>query len=1381
MKLIENSYSGITLLDKNLKIIYRSPSARGISGWDLTGGTEGMIDNFTHPEDLALVKEAFEKVFAYPAQPVKAVFRTRNFEGYYIWLECVFTNMLDDEDVAGIVCNFIDVTEQKNIEEALNRTVHELTDYKYALDEAAIVAITDQKGIITHVNENFCRISKYSRDELIGNDHRIINSGYHDKDFIKQLWATIANGSIWKGELKNKAKDGSFYWVDTTIVPFLNNKGKPYQYVAIRSDITERKIRHEKVMENGRFIKTITDNLPAIIAYWTSDLQCLFANKGLLDWFQKKPHEVHGIHKQVLLGKKEFTAHEEHINNVLRGTPQSFERTLIRRDGKKIYTYTQYVPDLQGGAVNGFYSLIYDITEVKLAEEALKKQTEQVEHLLDSITDGFIGLDENMCYTYANKQLGKMIEVDPQTLVGRNVWEVFPNAVGSPTFYAIQGAFAKKEFVQNEDYQEHLGLWHENRIYPTGNGLSIFIRDITQRKKEEKHLKLLESVITNTSDSILVTEAEPFDEPGPRIIYVNEAFTKMTGYTPEEVIGQTPRMFQGPKTKRAELDRLKASMQKWEPCEISTINYKKNGDEFWVNISIVPVANDKGWYTHWVAVERDISKKKNEDLQKELLAETSLIFSEDAPLSDTLKIVLARIAAYGDFVLAEFWLVDRERKKVKLAVNHCERGGKLERFLNDSSQPRSFNYNEGFPGKCWANGQLMYWNHTGDDGDFMRAAMARQCGLKRTYAVPLDCNGEVIGILLLMMDRDQQPAMGLVDLFSNFSRYFGAEIRRKQLEQELNQLVTFAPDVICIVGLDGYFKKINPALCKLLDYTEKELLERPFFDFMHPEDRTFSMGLLDSFAAINENLYVENRYLSKGGKIKWLSWSTTPMTGEGLIFCVAKDITDKKELEDLLKKATNLAKIGSWELDLVSGSVYWSAITKEILEVEADFEPTLELGISLYKEGESRNKAVEVVQNAIQNGEQWDEELEVVSPSGINKWVRIIGDAEFTGGICVRLYGSCQDISVRKKAQMQIQQTLNEKNTILESIGDAFFAIDRNWIITYWNKVAEIVLGKQRQEVLDKNIWQVFPEAIGSESYKHYKAAIERQSPVHFEDYYPPLEKWYEVSAYPSEMGLSVYFKDITDRKLYSIKLLELNKNLQKQAKDLAISNAELEQFAYVASHDLQEPLRMVTSFLSQLERKYNTVLDDKGRQYIYFAVDGAKRMRQIILDLLEFSRVGKLEDKLEIVDVNILLQDILILFRKKIEEKHAEVKVGVMPVLNTYITSLRQIFQNLIGNSLKYTEPGGPSPIIEISCVEDAMHWRFKIKDNGIGIEDEYFEKIFIIFQRLHNKDEYSGTGMGLAVSKKIIDSMGGKIWLESKPGLGTTFYFTILKNNRP
>jgi light-regulated signal transduction histidine kinase (bacteriophytochrome) len=240
--------------------------------------------------------------------------------------------------------------------------------------------------------------------------------------------------------------------------------------------------------------------------------------------------------------------------------------------------------------------------------------------------------------------------------------------------------------------------------------------------------------------------------------------------------------------------------------------------------------------------------------------------------------------------------------------------------------------------------------------------------------------------------------------------------------------------------------------------------------------------------------------------------------------------------------------------------------------------------------------------------------------------------------------------------------------------------------------------------------------------------------------------------------------------------LKELNSVLENNVRDLAISNRELEQFAYVASHDLQEPLRMISSFLTQLQRKYSDQLDSKANQYIDFAVDGAKRMRQIILDLLDFSRVGRVDTEIQSVSLNEVINDILILYRKRTEETNALFIISDMPSIYVPKASIRQLFQNLISNALKYQAPQN-SPLIEIGFVEDSDHWQFWVKDNGIGISPEYFDKVFIIFQRLHTKDQYSGTGMGLAICRKIAENLGGKLWIESEEGKGSTFYFTVPK----
>lgn len=489
-----------------------------------------------------------------------------------------------------------------------------------------------------------------------------------------------------------------------------------------------------------------------------------------------------------------------------------------------------------------------------------------------------------------------------------------------------------------------------------------------------------------------------------------------------------------------------------------------------------------------------------------------------------------------------------------------------------------------------------------------------------------------------------------------------------------------------------------------------------------------------------------------------------------------QDISEKKMLQQLLDKANRLAKIGSWEIDVPSATVYWSDITKEIRETGPDYEPSLEDGIGHFKEGYSRDTIIARVKESATFGTSWQEDLQIYTHKGNLKWIRTTGKAELKDGKCMKIYGSFQDIDESKKAELEILKLYEEKNTILESIGDGFFTVDKHWIVTYWNDAAEKMLETPKGKVLGNNLWHVFSTQINSHSYKKYQEAFETSKRIFFEDYYPVLDKWFEINAYPSKNGLSVYFKDITDRIVAQMELNELNINLQKTAQDLAISNAELEQFAYIASHDLQEPLRMITSFLTRIEKKYKDLLDEKGKQYIDFAVDGANRMRQIILDLLEFSKVGRFEGELEEVNVNEVVEEVLSLYQKQIKETSAVIYFANLPVVKSFRSPLRQVIQNLVGNALKYQE-SGTTPVIHLEAEEMKHHWKILIKDNGIGIEPDYYDRIFNIFQRLHNKEEYSGTGIGLAIVKKIVEAMGGSIWVEANEQKGSTFIFTILK----
>jgi PAS domain S-box-containing protein len=302
---------------------------------ELIGQDHRIINSGYHSK--AFIKELWTTIAN--GKVWKGELKNKAKDGTIYWVDTTIVPFLNEENKPyQYVAIRSDITDRKKGEEELKKILKEISDYKYALDESAIVAITDQKGIITHVNDNFCKISKYTSKELIGQDHRIINSAYHSKAFIKELWTTIAHGNVWKGELKNRAKDGSTYWVDTTIVPFLNQMGKPYQYIAIRSDITERKVgeeqikkNNEKAIEHALILELKNTQLVDFCNIVSHNLRAPLINISMLvDYLEQSEDEVERM--EVLVKIKPVVNHLMDVFNELVESIQVKQDTEIKTD-----------------------------------------------------------------------------------------------------------------------------------------------------------------------------------------------------------------------------------------------------------------------------------------------------------------------------------------------------------------------------------------------------------------------------------------------------------------------------------------------------------------------------------------------------------------------------------------------------------------------------------------------------------------------------------------------------------------------------------------------------------------------------------------------------------------------------------------------------------------------------------------------------------------------------------------------------------------------------------------------------------------------------------------------------------------------------------------
>ena len=415
------------------------------------------------------------------------------------------------------------------------------------------------------------------------------------------------------------------------------------------------------------------------------------------------------------------------------------------------------------------------------------------------------------------------------------------------------------------------------------------------------------------------------------------------------------------------------------------------------------------------------------------------------------------------------------------------------------------------------------------------------------------------------------------------------------------------------------------------------------------------------------------------------------------------------------------------------------------------------------------------------------------------------GFAEFSGEMGLRQIRQLKATDALRDRERQLAQ-------IIEGTSIPTFVIDKQHTVTHWNRACENLTRVSATEMLGtKKQWSAFyPEErpvmadlVMNESAegeiakyysgKHQKSAI-TEGAYEAENLFPDLGKngkWLFFTAAPLKdhygkvVGAIETLQDITDRK-------RAEKKLRRTVTNLERSNAELQQFAYVASHDLQEPLRMVSSYVQLLKHRYKGKLDSDADDFIAFAVDGALRMQTLINDLLTFSRVGTRGKPFEPIDCEAVLEQVLANLKLAIEESRAVITHDALPTVMADSSQLVQLIQNLIDNAIKFCSEETPRVHISVTRgsgvgnrrskstnykprTTNHKAWVFSVRDNGIGIDPEFHERIFTIFQRLHNREEYPGTGIGLAVCKKIVERHGGRMWVESEAGKGTTFFFTI------